>query len=88
MKKLFLLLSIPFVCYAASYEISDHTIVGTSVKTLHVRCQSGNLGMIWVDDKNAGNEICAGSQSGSFNKCGSKQNWSIEAAAEELCVQQ
>ncbi|MBM5571107.1 MULTISPECIES: hypothetical protein [Deefgea] len=86
MKKFLLLLTVPLFCYAAPNEISDHTIKGTSVKTLHVKCQDSRLGMIWIDDKNIGNEICAAAQTGSFDKCASKQSWSVESAAEELCA--
>ncbi len=42
----FLLLLLMSSASAQSYELSDHSLPGSSVQTYHVKCQGGEFGLI------------------------------------------
>lgn len=50
---------------AQSYDLSDHTLAGSSVKTYHVKCQDGGFGLIrQTTDTQHGTQFCLNMQTG------------------------
>lgn len=60
-----LLVSLLSAVHAQHYELSEHSLPGSSVKTYHVKCQAGGFGLIRsTTDAQPNTQLCMGMQTG------------------------